>query len=277
MPNLISSLQVVPVAVIAALAAGCALILGKRWWAIPVAGQLALTIPWRVAITPWDSSVLFALAAAVLWLWWIAGLRPGHRPPGQRGLVYWAIVAAAGTLAVAFAPQTLTLTVAACTHFACREDRHTFLRAFVALVAIPAVYKAAIVLIALAGEGGAGSATAWFEATVGQPWQQRAWFQAGSKVAFNEAQTEVGGLFYVQILPVAAAAFAGLKGKWWVAPTLVWAGVLCAGNVIFAGNFHYQHSLTMQMAVMIPCSLAAVEYFTSVEEPSPADKAAPEA
>lgn len=68
-----------------------------------------------------------------------------------------------------------------------------------------------------------------------------------------------GRLFYVPLLaPLALLLLPPLRRPW-AAPTLLWAAALAAAALLLGGDATWHHSLPLQLAVLLPLNLAAVE------------------
>jgi hypothetical protein len=240
------------------LAAGCRIALKSFLAPAVIVLQFVIIIPWGVPISGRDRGIIFPLAAAAVWVWWLSNERPQSSRRLPSGFVYWAVTSLFATIAVLFAPQTLVLLALVVVYYALRLRSRAVLACFVSLLVVPAAYLLATLLPSTLAAGNLFNASAWLDATIAQAWDMRAWYQASGGGPFKSTQSEINMLFYVPLLvPFAAMAFEYRK-CWWFAPTFLWAAALFAGNVVFSRNLYFQHSLTMQMAFLVPFSIAGV-------------------
>jgi len=242
-----------------ALLSGCRLVLGKWVAAALVVLPVAALLPWRTSVYAWHSSAVLPAGAAVIWLWWLAAEREGKIQKRLTGVAGWAIAAAAASGIVQFAPQALIVLAAAAAYRAARASGARRLVPVAALFVAPLCSKALILVAAAAATGYGHGASYWLGSNFLEGWASRSWFEATGSYAFLNTQAEFNTLFWLPMaLPVAAIGFAWRR-RWWFAPTFLWAAVLLGGTLALERNLYLQFSLPMQMALLVPAGLIAVE------------------
>ena len=229
---------------------GCRRILGSWPAAVAVAAPLALFVPWTERGVDGEPMGALVVSAASLWL---SGLVLTEAREPSLGLV--ALLTVCGVAAIR-APAALVMLPALLVVLAVHNRIWTAAKPAAKCLLMPfaAVLVSGALAILLAP-----SLHAWYDDGICAPWQARLWYSSAHGEPFLKTDIPYNNWFYWPLVVCFTPLLITYRRDWWFAWTCLWATSLFAGALAFGEPSHFQSSLPVQMALLVPFGIAGMK------------------
>jgi|GEM_PF-1913365 len=246
---------VLSAALMLVLACGVWLILRSAFWTASVLAPLFFTLPWRPCPVLYDM-MSFTLACGILWVAFVATRRPEMKKHRLNALTAAAAVAfvISWWSLIVLVPAALICVVSASGRERCRLA--------CALLGPPI----AILLVQWAVTGKLRIVTQWNDLLAPPKglWSLSTLSEYVHGKRYNRMIFKFGqGMYWA---PAIAFALWSLRARrqWWFAATFGGAAIAVAGALLFGEPLYFQWSMPLQVALLVPFGIVAVDTLRSL-------------